>query len=433
MKPQRPFSLGPVEFALPELDHINRCAYWDYQRDKVYVRSSPRLRRTAQRKRRKRCKAVRINKTVSPSIPLWCPGCGATKITKNGRHTRLLYDLRFGSGSVRRWVTKHVIDHYKCSACKQGFPSDKREGTRERYGQSLLAYVIYSIIETHIPQLKLARTMRKLFGYPLGQSGINRLKQRAAMLYRRAYDEIEEVLLKGGLVHADETHIGTKNGGGYVWVFASMEEVVYLWSPTREADVAREFLKDFQGVLVSDFYSAYDALDCPQQKCLVHLVRDINEDILKEPFNEEMKAIASKFAALLTAIVTTIDRFGLKRRFLNRHKKEVTRFHGWLATRQFETETAQKVQDRFRRNHGRLFAFLDHDGVPWNNNNAEHAIKAFAGIRDIIQGYSNEKGLREYLVLLSIAQTCTYRGLDFLDFLLSGADRISVYASMNGK
>jgi hypothetical protein len=50
---------------------------------------------------------------------------------------------------------------------------------------------------------------------------------------------------------------------------------------------------------------------------------------------------------------------------------------------------------RFERNRERLFTFLDHDGVPWNNNNAEHAIKAFARLRNVIGGTSTAKGLRE--------------------------------------
>jgi len=56
------------------------------------------------------------------------------------------------------------------------------------------------------------------------------------------------------------------------------------------------------------------------------------------------------------------------------------------------------------------------DGVPWNNNNAEHAIKAFARLRDVIAGTSTKKGIEEYLTLLSNCQTCEYTGLDFLKF-----------------
>jgi hypothetical protein len=51
----------------------------------------------------------------------------------------------------------------------------------------------------------------------------------------------------------------------------------------------------------------------------------------------------------------------------------------------------------------KLFTFLDYDGVPWNNNNAEHAIKAFARLRRTIGGTSTAKGIEEYLMLLSIS------------------------------
>jgi hypothetical protein len=40
----------------------------------------------------------------------------------------------------------------------------------------------------------------------------------------------------------------------------------------------------------------------------------------------------------------------------------------------------------FEKNRNKLFTFLDSDGVPWNNNNAEHAIKAFARLRRTLGG-----------------------------------------------
>jgi hypothetical protein len=51
---------------------------------------------------------------------------------------------------------------------------------------------------------------------------------------------------------------------------------VYLDRPTRETAFLCELLKEFKGVLVSDFYNGYDSLPCEQQKCLIHLIRDTN-------------------------------------------------------------------------------------------------------------------------------------------------------------
>lgn len=69
------------------------------------------------------------------------------------------------------------------------------------------------------------------------------------------------------------------------------------------------------------------------------------------------------------------------------------------------------------------------DEVPWNNNNAEHAVKAFALLRNVIGGTSTEKGIREYLILLSLCETCKCKGLDFLAFLRSGEKDIDAFAS----
>ena len=160
-----------------------------------------------------------------------------------------------------------------------------------------------------------------------------------------------------------------------------MEDVIYIWSETREGSTATDFLKEFKGVLVSYFYSAYNLVSCPQQKCLIHLIRDFNDDIHHEPFNKEMKEIAQEFATILKPIVETIDRFGLKERFLRKHKVAVAKFYDTLIGRKYNTEIAQKAQERLKRNRARLFTFLDYDNVPWNNNNAEHAIKAFADLR----------------------------------------------------
>jgi hypothetical protein len=57
-------------------------------------------------------------------------------------------------------------------------------------------------------------------------------------------------------------------------------------------------LGEFKGVLVSDFYTAYDLLPCAQQKCLLHLMRDLNDAVLDNPYDEDVKRIVMGFAEL---------------------------------------------------------------------------------------------------------------------------------------
>jgi hypothetical protein len=235
-------------------------------------------------------------------------------------------------------------------------------------------------------------------------------------------------IVGGSLAHADETEIDLQKERGYVWVLANMEDVLYLYKPSREVGFLQELLREFKGVLVSDFYSGYDSLPCPQQKCLIHLIRDLNADLKSNPYDEEFKTLAAAFGKLLRSVVETIDKHGLKKLYLQQHKAEVSRFFRDLEGRVYHSEVALGYQARLAKNESKLFTFLDYDGVPWNNNPAENAVNAFAYYRRLTDGMMREEGLSDYLVLLSVQQTCKYRGVSFLKFLLSQEEDVETYS-----
>ena len=79
------------------------------------------------------------------------------------------------------------------------------------------------------------------------------------------------------------------------------------------------------------------------------------------------------------------------------------------------TKTYQKRFVRYRES---LFRFLDEDGIPWNNNTGERAIRHLA-VQRKISGRLYQRGAVDYLVLLGIAQTCRFQEKSFLKFLLS--------------
>jgi hypothetical protein len=148
-------------------------------------------------------------------------------------------------------------------------------------------------------------------------------------------------------------------------------------------------------------------------------MRDINEDLHKNPFDDSLKDIAIQFGVLLRDIVATIDMHGLKAWHMRKHTKDAERFLEHVRALKCEAEAGLALQKRIEKNEDKLFTFLHHDGVPWNNNNAEHAVRAFTRLRNVI-GTSTPKGHRDYATLLSIQQTLHYRGRGLLDFLRSG-------------
>jgi hypothetical protein len=371
---------------------INKAASRDYQRDRIYIRTDKQLKRNEKRRNSKVVPTGHINREYVFERPPICPYCGRTGVSAY-KATRILYDLRFSRFGVRRWTVRYCFHYSYCQSCHRlfGKPKEFWEGTH--YGRNVVALLVFKIIELCESQRAVAQDMNTMFslGIPIRQ--VYHLKGSAAKVFEETRKSILLHMVKGHMIHADETRISLHGKSGYVWVFATFCEVVYFYVETREGDILHKLLRGFNGVLVSDFYAVYDSFPCPQQKCLIHLVRDLNDTLLDHAYDEEVKGIVTSFAELLKKTVQTIDRRGLKRNFLRKHIVEVDRFYRKLSRTTCISEAALKCKERFEKNRDKLFTFLKYDGVLWNNNNAEHAIKAFARLRRAIEGLSTPKGI----------------------------------------
>ena len=130
---------------------------------------------------------------------------------------------------------------------------------------------------------------------------------------------------------------------------------------------------------------------------------------MKSPFDQELREVVQPFATLFRTIIETVDKYGLKRRHLHKHRRQADEFLQSVREKKLTSDFAVKYQSKFAKYGERLFTFLDHDGVPWNNNNAEHAIKRFVKYRRNADGRFTEKSLGNHLILLSVLETCEYQ------------------------
>jgi predicted RecB family nuclease len=415
-------------FALQDFDEVYRWAYFDYQRERIFLRTSESIRKACQNLRKqKKTPRPPVNREVELDSST-CPYCKGNRIGRFSRetHSKIAYDLKFTKGGIRRQVIRYTTVRYLCRDCERSFLPEQYK-RRDKHLHGLKSWAMYQHVVHRISFNHLETMFEDCFGLRVGPWEAHMLKALMANRYRDTVKRILARIVAGRLVLVDETEVRLKKDKGYVWVLTNLEDVVYLYRPNREADFLKELLGEFKGVLVSDFYPGYESLDCPKQKCLIHLIRDFNNDLIGSPYDEEFKALAREFGKLLRSIVGTIDKYGLKKHHLHKHKAEVDRYFRALESRVYRSDLADSYQKRLLKNEGSLFTFLDHNGVPWNNNAAEHAIKAFARFRELYDGQLREEGLSDYLALLSVYQTCKYRGVSFLKFLLSREEDVEVY------
>lgn len=237
---------------------INKAARWDYQRDRIYIRTDSELRKAKQKIKRHVVRPKRISKVTINKRPDVCARCGR----KGGRMirsiTKHLHDLRITRTGINGWVVEYQFQVFWCKYCSEFTPWPKEFWDRTRYGRNLTAFIIFETIELCVSQRSVTHTLNRLFGFQMEENVVHRLKVSGAKYYDETRKKILAKMVNGKMIHADETRIKSHGKSAFVWVFATFHEVVYFYSDTREGSLVQSTLDGFKGVLVSDFYAAYD-------------------------------------------------------------------------------------------------------------------------------------------------------------------------------
>jgi predicted RecB family nuclease len=321
---------GKVPFVHPDYEYINNCAYFDYQRERVYVRTSKTLRKSRAGKKKSPNRSLRASHHIVVAASR-CPRCKSKDIIRGVKkqvrtqepRVKRAFDLVLTPSGVKRKIITCRTSMHQCLACGAEFVPDQHQRL-DKHFHGLKSWAMFQHVAYRISLETLCKMAEEFFGIRISESEMRMLKAFMAQYYKATSRKLLENMLSGQLLHVEETEVKLKQGKGYVWVFTNLEAVVYMFRPTREGDFLRELLKDFHGVFVSDFYAAYDALGCPQQKCLIHLMRDLNQELLANPYDDELKGITHPFGRMLRAIIDTIDQHGLRQKYLVQHHTDNT-------------------------------------------------------------------------------------------------------------
>jgi len=427
MKKHTPYHLQHNKHLGDDFELISKAAYFDYQRNKIYWRNeakkdSPAGSAVIKRPRPGQgaiaWKPKNINETIIIPPRQSCPKCGCRKLYQSHetKSSVLQTDLKFTKSGISQHVREYRSGTAKCSNC--GKKTMNQSLRMMHYGDNLFAFVINHYVNYHISNEMISKLIHENYGIWISPMYLVMYKNR---WWNKTWEPvatyIKSIVLNSPVIHIDETTIKLSRESGYVWVFATTHSVFYHYASSREVGFLQELLKDYDGIIISDFYPGYETLNVKSQKCLIHLIRDLNDDLFKNQFDEQFKLMVSSFSKLLRKIVNTIDKHGLKKTYLRAHVKDADAFNAEFVNRIYKSDLASKYAKRFRRHWTQLWTFLHYDNVPWNNNNAEAAVKAFAQHRHGVKGQMHVRGITEYLQMLTVAQTCRYRNISFLSFL----------------
>lgn len=331
-----------------------------------------------------------------------------------------IIELFFTKSGCKKSIVRYEGKKADCPTCGTShLPPTIQLIRNQIFGHQFQSWVVNQRIVLRLPLRSISMQVDDLFNEQLNISSVDFFVQRFAKIYVSTEKKLLKQIIQNPVVHVDETKLNILGTNQYAWVLTDGNRAVFWLTQTRETTVLQELLKDYKGILVSDFYGGYDSFACRQQKCLVHLLRDLNEDLWKNPFNLEYEKFVAEVSNLFVPIFDDVYKYGLKKRHLGKHVRAVSRFYDQTIRVHSTCELIEKYRKRFERYRDSLFTFLEGDGIPWNNNMAERAIRHLA-IQRKISGYFTKAGAERYLLLLGIAQSCRFQKKSFLRFLLSG-------------
>ncbi len=225
------YKFGKIEFVLDEFEHINQCAYFDYQKEKITLRHRKKPNHKLVKKRRLSPVSGRINKIIELPLAENCPRCQSLNLYKHGIANRLVYDLRISDSGVKRWITKYISKRFQCRTCGYSF-TPKEFSELMKFGWCLFIWVVFQIVALRQTYTVITTNLRSSFELDFETQICTRAKSYVSQYYHETYRQILRNLIQGDLVQADETTCKIKKSKHYIWVISSFSNVFFFYSPT---------------------------------------------------------------------------------------------------------------------------------------------------------------------------------------------------------
>ena len=352
-----------------------------------------------------------------------CPDCHGPLQRTGETRTRRTEDI---PEDLKPVITEDIIHRDYCPHCKKRVEPKLPDvlprctlGNRTLVLSALLHYLqgltIGQIVDTFNFHLRMKVT----------PGGLVQMWYRLADLLFAWYEQIHRECLDSARLHADETGWRVNGKTHWLWCFANDENVFYMIDRSRGSPaLAKFFTEAFEGTLVTDFWSPYDAVVCAdQQKCWPHLLRDAAAVSERHGDDPEWKSFSRRLVSVFRDAKQLHSEKSTKPE--QEYDMAVAMLEGRLAklgSESWKHPDANRLSKRMAKYGNELLTFLWYDDVPSDNNAGERAIRPAVMIRKNSYCNHSDQGALTQSILMSVLRTLRVRGHQPLDTILNALE-----------
>ena len=347
-----------------------------------------------------------------------CPACQCP-LSDLESHERIVEDVK----PPELDVTKYKTRSGRCIKCDRRVesrvphqpPAPVSDLPHGQIGLNALSMGLMLRVRHRLPFRQIATILDRLAGLKISPGALVKQMKRIAKWLTAEYEELILKMRASKVIHADETGWRIDGENAWTWVFTQPLLTLFVTDKSRGGKVVRDILGEaFSGTLVSDFYGAYDPLNCPKQKCLTHLLRELKTESEKD----------ESFAG--DGWVTKLkkwckDAVGHKKKWttLSDPKYELgasrleERLDELIKTEPAHVE-GKRLLKRLKKHRPDLTRFLWDENVEPTNNPAERALRPMVVARKITGGSRSAPAAEAWTKLSSILATQEQNGKNVL-------------------
>ncbi len=365
-----------------------------------------------------------------------CPDCSTPvgEPVDGAEQSRIMTDIPL----PRHNIYEIVYLRYWCNKCKKLVRGEVPWlPPNQQFGPAVASWIVYQRM-LGLSIGKIQSSLYETYEITISEATILKLEKWVADTLKEDYEKLHEEIVKAAAINADETGFRIDGKNGWLWVFTSTICSYYKIAPTRGHTVPEETLEGFNGVLGRDAWKSYDVVKCSaHQLDLLHVNRWLERAEIKHRI-EPRSLLTSKPAKLMKRgrppekFLEFVDgvRSILKRAVEYTEKdpppsmkgrgnvcKEVQKDMKALLEKEWTDEDAIRISKELRTRQDMLFTFMEYEGVPWHNNDAERAIRQGVLHRKISGGRRTWTGAEIFEVVLSVYETTKKRGQRFMGML----------------
>ncbi len=336
-----------------------------------------------------------------------CPDCQSS-LTEQRIVERYVEDIVPQLKSVE----KQLIGSGFCPNCGVRKNALQINGSKAVLGEKAKIMVVYFSVVMRLSYEQIKNMMRDIYHIQISDGEVQRILSEQSNRLTAEHERIAQELFREAS-HYDETTWKTPQGiGNYAWIKtgADSTNTLFLFGKSRGKGNAQTLCGGSAAVGITDDYCGYDGVFQKQALCWAHPNRKLRDLAESEALTTEALANCK----------TTYEEFRKMYRELsiatsNEREKKKHKEHYWnefsrVATEQYgDPEKLKTYKTTLRKEQHKYFTFLDVEGIPMDNNQAERRLRHIVLKRKISLGSKTDKGATVLEKLYSVVLTWWWR------------------------